>query len=203
MPRVWLPTGANAGTLGHALVYGALGSWFLATVLSQDPTRKHPGFRAVDPLGLVIADWRFFAPKPGMEDNHLLYRDELADGTLTPWREVAQDRTRRPLQMLFYPTRRGDKAITDAVGMMLLVARTRTADDNLDAIQLTIPYIALLNFITNQQPHETSAVKTEFVLATSQGFDETSEPEVVFLSNRHPLVGRRSVETSAGAAWPY
>jgi len=82
------------------------------------------------------------------------------------------------------------KAITDAVGSMLLVARNRNAEDNREAIQLTIPYIALLNFITNQQPHDKSAVKTEFVLATSQGFDETNDPEVVFLSNRHPLIGR-------------
>jgi len=183
-----LPSRVTAGSLGRGVLYATLGTWFVATLVSQDPLRRTEGFlRKYDPSGLLIADWRFFAPVPGMDDNHLLYRDELADGSMTSWKEVEQDRDRKLSQMLFYPTRRSDKAITDAVSSLIQTAIAREDDMPVESIQFALPYLALLNFITHQRPHLESAVKTEFTLATSAGFDDTEEPEMLFLSNRHAL----------------
>ena len=192
MSPVRLPS-PSAASLRRGALYTVFGGWFLATLLSQDPTRKHSGFRTYDPTGLFIADWRFFAPIPGMFDHHLLYRDQLDDGSLTPWQEVLQDRQRKVRQVLFFPTRRGDKAITDSVGSLLRIAQTRTEGEERQSVQVTIPYLSLLNFVTHQRPHDPRAIRTEFCLVKSAGYDESVEPEVLFLSNRHALAGRRGL----------
>jgi hypothetical protein len=187
-PTRGIPLPRTAAPWGRALLYTAFTGWFLATALSQDPTRKHSGFRKYDPTGIFIADWRFFAPVPGTHDHHLLYRDVLPDGSTTDWREIEQMRTRKPLQILFFPTRRGDKAITDAVGSLLWnLNKMEKGPEFKNAIQLSMPYLALLNFVTHQQPHAPGAETTEYIIARTNGFDESVDPEVVFLSNRHAL----------------
>lgn len=172
--------------IGRGMLYTVFGTWFLATLVSQEPNRKHPGLRTLDPTGLFIADWRFFAPRPGMNDNHVLFRDELEDGTYTDWKEIAPTRTRRLSHVIFYPTRRSEKAVTDAVSSLLMVAASDSLRQKED-IQLSIAYLALLNYVTSQAPHAKNAVKTQFAVATSTGYEEDVEPEVSFLSNVHRL----------------
>lgn len=188
-PTLDLPAAPRtAAPWGRALLYTAFASWFVATALSQDPTRTHSGFRRFDPTGIFIADWRFFAPVPGTHDHHLLYRDVLPGDATTDWREIEQQRGRKAIQMLFYPSRRGDKAITDAVGSLLKnLHASEPGPLTKNAIQVSLPYLALLNFVTRQVSHAPTAVTTEFIIARSNGFDESEDPEVVFLSNRHAL----------------
>lgn len=173
-------------TLGHGLLYAVLGAWFIATAAGQDPTRRWSALRKYDPTGLILPDWRFFAPRPGMHDNHVLIRDELADGTLTPWKESASSKTRRPIHILFYPTRRSEKAVTDAASALLLFVG-KNAPKHKEDIQLSIAYLSLLNYASNEVAHHPDAVKTQFSLVTATGYDESEEPEVAFLSNLHHL----------------
>lgn len=173
-------------TLAHGLLYTLFTSWVVATATTQDPLRKRPGLRKYDPTGLYLPDWRFFAPRPADADTHLLARDQLADGTMTPWREVAPAQHRRLSHIVMYPSRRIDKAIADASQSVHYYAVADALPKKED-IQLSVGYLSLLNFVTNQTPHAAGAVKTQWAIATSTGYDETDDPEVTFLSALHRL----------------
>jgi hypothetical protein len=69
-------------------VASALGFWFLLSVLQQInhgsitfPFERYDCFA-------VIPIYTFFAPFPAVFDYNILYRDALANGTLTPWRTL-------------------------------------------------------------------------------------------------------------------
>jgi len=185
IPHPAIPSG-RLRALAHGLLYALFASWILATASTQDPLRRRPGLRKFDPTGLYLPDWRFFAPRPATADTHLLVRDQMADGTLTAWREVAPSQTRRLSHILFYPSRRTEKAIADASHAVHAYATANVLPKKED-IQLSIGYLSLLNFVTNQIPHTDGAVKTQWALATSGGYDESEEPDVTFLSNLHRL----------------
>ena len=168
------------------LVYGVLGTWLAASVLSQDPRRKFDKVRKWDPTGALIPDWRFFAPRPGMHDHHLLVRNELPDGSYTPWQEYVQVEPRKWQHSFWYPGRRAEKVVIDSVG-----ALTRLQPDlkegGKENVQVSVPYLTLLNYVTRQVPHHADGKRVQFMIATSAGYDDSEEPTALFLSNTHPL----------------
>ncbi|QWF82484.1 hypothetical protein [Amycolatopsis sp. CA-230715] len=164
---------------------GFLGSWFAATLLSQDPFRKFPGARRYDPTGAAIPDWRFFAPRPGMHDYHLLVRDELPDGSVTDWREVLPVEQRAPRHFFWYANRRAEKVVADSV--VGIVGFTKEEGRKKEDIQLSVSYLTILNYMTYQEEHHNDAKRTQFLIAASAGYDESEEPLMLFLSNLHPL----------------
>jgi hypothetical protein len=166
-------------------LYGVLGSWLVATTLSQDPTRKFDKIRKWDPTGSLIPDWRFFAPRPGMHDYHLLIRDELPEGEVTAWKEYCQVEERRWQHFFWYPGRRAEKVVTDAVSG--LIQMQPDLKDRKEDVQVSVPYLTLLNYATHQVPHHPEAKRVQFLIATSAGYDESEEPMMLFLSNPHPL----------------
>lgn len=179
--------GTTGGAIRRGIVYGVFGAWFAATLVSQDPTRRTAGARRWDPVGLFVPDWRFFAPRPGTQDTHLLYRDELADGSLTEWREVMPVRERSLRHVLVHPGRRAEKAVSDMVSWLLRAVGEAKDERQRSAVQATVSYVGLLTYVTRQAAHPATAVRTEFMLARSAGYEEAIEPEIAFLSNRHRL----------------
>ncbi|MCG7528532.1 hypothetical protein MHW47_29335 [Streptomyces sp. OfavH-34-F] len=171
----------------RAVLVGSLGAWFLATTVKQEPTRKFTKLEKLEATGFFLPEWRFFAPNPGVHDNHLLYRDTLANGEVTPWQEVcvAQDK-RKLLHVLWYPDRRMEKVIFDAMGELQTIVGKGRLECKED-LQVTVPYITLLNYVSYSLEHAPDAVGTQFLMARSKGYDETSDPVMVLLSNVHPL----------------
>jgi hypothetical protein len=176
---------AKGATAARYLVYGVLGTWLAMTFVSQEPTRKFDKLRRWDPTGAFIPDWRFFAPRPGMHDNHLLVRDELPDGGYTPWQEYVQVETRRWQHFFWYPGRRAEKVVTDAVGALNQLQPD--LKDSKENVQVSVPYLTLLNYVVHQVPHHPDGKRVQFMIATSAGYDDLEEPTALFLSNTHPL----------------
>ena len=172
-------------TARYAL-YAVLGTWLAATIVTQDPTRKLDKLRRWDPTGSLIPDWRFFAPRPSMHDYHLLLRDELPNGDHTPWKEICEAETRKWQHFFWYPGRRARKAIADAVPRLIDMRPELTGHN--EGVQVRIPYLTLLNYVTHRVPHHPEAKQVQFLIAASAGYDESEEPTMLFLSNSHPLV---------------
>ncbi|AXK34880.1 hypothetical protein DVA86_21745 [Streptomyces armeniacus] len=103
-----------------------LAGWFVATVVSQHPGGGHNRIRRLDKTGsgMLIPNWRFFAPNPAVEDRHFLYRLASEDMTRhTEWREVQPIAQRRLAHAFWFPDRRSEKAIVDAAGVLLSDAK--------------------------------------------------------------------------------
>lgn len=166
-------------------LYAVLGTWAVLTTLNQHPRRGFDRLRILDPTGLWIPDWRFFAPDPGTLDYHVLYRDRLAGGGMTLWTEIDVFEPRRLRQVLVHANRRREKALYDAVNDL---TRYRPPEGGgAEDIQLSVGYLTLLTFVTHAVRHHEDADRTQFLIAMSTGFDEREEPYPVFTSNLHPL----------------
>lgn len=164
-------------------LYGLLASWF-GLSLYQQAGAPHWLQTKLDPIGITIPNWRFFAPLPGRHDYNVLYRDRLPDGSVTTWREEQISVPRKMLQMVWHPRRRMEKALSDVASQ--LFAMVDQVEDK-TVVQLLMPYLALLNFVTNQVPHHGDAVDVQFMIAQSATYDPTVEPSMIFLSEWHSL----------------
>lgn len=170
-------------TAGRWGLYGLLAGWAGLTVFQQ-ADRPHWLQEKVDPTAMGIPNWRFFAPTPGRHDFNLLYRNKLADGSLGGWREHSVGVPRRLVQMVWHPGRRLEKAQFDAITQLFQLT-DRLADRR--RVQLTVPYLALLNFVTNEAEHGADAVEVQFMIAHSAAHEESVEPKMLFLSEWHRL----------------
>ncbi|MCF6522823.1 hypothetical protein [Streptomyces sp. JJ36] len=173
----------GAGTAARWALRGLLAGWFSLTVAQQ--FHRRPGrLTAVDPVNVCVPVSTFFAPHPGVHDTHLLFRAQRADGTVTEWAEegVVEERTLR--QMLWHPVRRKEKVLFDAASELSRIVRT---ERRIEHLQLSLPYLSLLNFVTHRCPHPPDARKVQFMLVTSAGRERTEEPRAVFTSAFHDL----------------
>jgi hypothetical protein len=172
-------------------LYGLFATWFGLTVVGQKLYRDQSRRSRWDKLYLIVPDWRFFAPNPGIHDHHLLLRDQLTDGTLTGWREISSLEERTLLHSVWHPHRRAEKTVFDASAELLrFIGQHGQLDGNADpTVQLSVPYLTLLAHVTTRE-HHPDAVRTQFLIAVSGGYEEEDEPTMVFLSEFHALGGR-------------
>ncbi len=160
---------------------GAFVLWLLVSVICQLPWRAADVIRRFDLAGL-IPFWSFFAPNPGIWDYHLLYRDQLADGTITDWREIPLCEPRRWFHAVWNPRRREKKCLFDlTTGLMREAVK---ADER--TVQLSVPYLALLVYVT-ALPRASLSERTQFVLMSSFGTTSDQQPTPMFTSTLHPL----------------
>jgi hypothetical protein len=170
-----------AGARVEFVVAGIMIGWLLLSALCQIPCSLTRWIRAFDLAGLIPV-WPFFAPVPGTCDYYLLYRDKLPDGSLSDWREILLCDDRRYWQLIWNPRKREKKALFDLTAALMAEARP----DAIQAIQLSVPYLAILTFVSSL-PRRYPACATQFLLMMT---DETSigvVPEPIFTSAVHSL----------------
>lgn len=173
--------------VAYAALAVALAAWLLVTIVCQVPAsvkdwapgRIEEWVRGHDLLG-IVPRWHFFAPRPAIEDYHLLYRDTLPDGTVTRWTEVHPMPRPRWTGAMWNPAKRRVKALLDASVDLLRVSET--LDHDTDQIRLTLPYIAFLNHVSSLE-RSYVPVATQFLLMRSQ--DGVHAPRAVFRSAMH------------------
>lgn len=178
--------------LRHRVLGGVLLAWFGLTVAGQKLYRPPHVRSRWDAVHLVVPDWRFFAPDPGVYDHHVLVRSVHADGRPGPWREITDVEPRRPLHAVWHPRQRVEKATFDVCAELLrfLDRQRRTGvpvEEMRRAVQLSLPYLTLLTLAGAVRP-ERGAVAMQFMVAVSGGVDE-EPPEIVFVSEVHPVDG--------------
>jgi hypothetical protein len=138
-----------------------LGVWLVCTILGQFATvtrgKRFGWVRRWDYAGL-IPTWTFFAPNPATADLHVVYRDRLADGTLTPWTEALFIEPRRYWHVFWNPGKRQRKVFTDLIGTLsrqLARVKARSRRKNKRRyhplpkfLHTSLPYLAILNYVS-------------------------------------------------------
>ena len=162
-------------------VIAVLTAWFVLTLIAQFWTVPWVARLKSYDLAEVVPGWSFFAPNPGTSDSELLYRDELVDGELGPWRAVRFARASL-LRAVWNPQKRRRKALVDLCSSLLTEA---AASPERNAVLIGFPYIAVLSHVSSF-PSGPLSKRRQFILARS--FSETGkEPEVMFISGWHRL----------------
>ncbi len=185
-PRIAPPARqADRGPL-TAVVIGGLAAWFGVTVLSQHPQQIFDRFRRYDYTGLLIGNWRFFAPEPAQHDFHVLHRVLLADDAQTPWVETTHIPKRIWRQMVWFPERRQDKAVFD-ICAELIVSMAQPGLDltRVPAYQVLCDHVELV--VRKEHRAGPTPKGFQFVIARSTGYDESNDPDYLLISQFIPL----------------
>ena len=132
----------------------------------------------------LVPRWTFFAPRPGRTDYHLMLQVFHGDDA-QPWREQPLADRRTLVGAVWNPEKRNKKALTDLVRSMTRAASGMDRE-NLWRIQYTVPYIALLNYLSDAAAAE-GVSHVRFMILESEGFYFEREPWPVFLSARHAV----------------
>jgi hypothetical protein len=177
----------NARTITRAAALTAGSGMLIATFLSQHPNAAFNRIRRLDPFGVFVPNWRFFAPEPATHDFHLLHRTLDVDDVTSPWEDTTAIAPRRPIQMVWFPGRRAEKATFDVISEFL-------QSIHLGYDQLTeYPAYQALSAkaraaIIKTAPECGARVQGyQFLVARSAGIAPDAEPEYLFMSAFIPL----------------
>ncbi|TLW91581.1 hypothetical protein [Saccharomonospora piscinae] len=174
---------ARGHRLSGLLAIAGFGAWLGVSVLQQ-LNRRDPWSKRLDPSSVFVPEWKFFAPTPVRHDYNLLYRVEADHGEPSPWREIGIIEPRRTGHLVWHPGRREEKALFDAANELF---RTAQRTENRDQVRLTVPYLTLLNYVTNRAEGVKSGDRVQFLLATSASHEPDVRPEAVYVSSFHRI----------------
>jgi hypothetical protein len=164
----------------------SLGGWMLATLLSQHPHRGFDRLREHEPFGLLLPNWRFFAPEPSQHDYHVLHRVLTAEGQQTEWVESIELVARTWGQTVWFPKRRQGKAVSDIATELLQIFSTTSVD-----VSVTVPYRLLrdhVELLVREEWRERPLPQGfQFLIARHTGHDEAHDPEYLLASAFVPL----------------
>ncbi len=158
-----------------------LAAWFLISALAQLKWAPTKWLKAHDHFSL-IPNWSFFAPRPGTSDYHLVFRDTDSNGAAGQWREIPLADKRTLWGAVWNPQKRRTKTLSDVVRGLVILSQDRTLRD----YSLTLPYLAILNYISSI-PRSGPSVQTQFMILKSEGFYSERDPQFLFLSKEHRL----------------
>jgi hypothetical protein len=165
-------------------VCGFFVAWFAVSVASQFSDRVGDRFPRMAVLGLVPL-WTFFAPRPGMHDMHLLYRDRLIDGSLGESSYVPLIEARRWYHAVFNPQKFRNKVFSDLADSLITQHHTLIArGEGVRVVMLSTPYLMMLNLVM-RMPRTPYGEARQFIIARSKSFDPAADRALVFLSEFH------------------
>lgn len=141
----------------------------------------------LDRTGVLLPNWRFFAPEPGRHDHHVLYRT-IGESGPTPWDEVWPITPRRWLHTAWFPGRRREKGLFDiSVQIVRLVEQVEVRH-----LPRTAPYRTLAGFVAERVRAGCAGAalpeRFQFALVKFSGLDDTEEPEYVLVSPWEPVL---------------
>jgi hypothetical protein len=172
------------------VIVGFFSLWFVLSVLNQfgrgaliRPIKRR------DALSLIPV-WTFFAPRPGVTDYHVLFRDRGRDGRCGPWHEVQPDQSRW-LKGLWNPEKRVRKGTTDVCNMLMRLPIAKLGKK----VYLQVPYLTLLHHVCEEPRTEVSFLR-QFAVVRTFGLGSTREPHVVFVSAPHRLESAMPVDAT-------
>lgn len=172
----------------YAVVYGL---WLVLTVFWQfDYCRDRVRLlRRVNALH-ILPIWTFFAPRPGMSDTHVVYRDKLGDGTVTEWKEIDLVEARRNFHWLWNPRKRLDKVAVDALSDIKMV-KNRGEDAGIETetlqqqIKLSKGYLLLMNIAFSHPPIREESRWRQFVVVEASHSTGDRSIQPIFFSPFH------------------
>ncbi|MGH3311916.1 MAG: hypothetical protein ACRDP3_15235 [Streptomyces sp.] len=153
----------------------------IGTLAAQHPNPVFNRAQRLDMFSALFPNWRFFAPTPAQHDYHFLYRTLNHEGETSPWRMVEVIAGRKLPQIFWFPGRRPEKAVFDICTELI-----SSLDKGFDHVVKLPAYRLLRDRIQRDALAADNAAGDvkgfQFTLVRATGYDESTEPEVIFVS---------------------
>ncbi len=169
----------GVSTIAPIFVEALLASWVVATTLSQHPNRGFDRLRPFDRTGVLLPNWRFFAPEPAIHDYRILHRWVDRAGETSEWHESSEIGPRRLTQAVWFPERRTQKGISDACTEMIAAVH-----GSLDGLHDTVGYRLVRGHVEAHIRRNVAESPDgfQFVVVADPGHDDDDEPNYLFAS---------------------
>jgi hypothetical protein len=139
----------------------------------------------------LIPKWTFFAPRPKTTDYHLCYQDRrVGAGTMSEPVRIEMKPVSRwvaALRFIWNPHKRNTKAVVDITNFIVAYKarhRRRIARNSL-ALEMYVPYLSLLNFVSSYAPPAARDARRRFVVLKTSGYGSSDPAVPVLESNFH------------------
>ncbi|WP_414504475.1 hypothetical protein [Streptomyces sp. NEAU-L66] len=191
----------NAGSeTARRVIEAALAGWFTVTVLSQHPNVTFDRLRQYDRLGMLIPNWRFFAPRPSRHDYHLLFRTLSTSGEQSEWRPASRLDGRTWSQAVWFPRRRESKAVFDLCSELAVHVGER-GEHVLGSVPFRLLRDFVLRHLQDSDPSWPELSGCQFLIVQYSGHDHSEDPTYLFTSQFIPVAGQEPTPHPAGE-WP-
>lgn len=165
---------------------GLFAAWFALSVGAHLRTDLRGRFLRLEVWGL-LPHWNFFAPRPGVHDVHLLYRDVDREGGIGKLGYVPMIGPRRWFHVLWHPDKVQAKVVSDLAASLQEVARqARRRDADVRLVMFSQAYVLALH-VAMQSPRAPTAQARQFILARHRTLGRESEHQILFFSSFHPF----------------
>jgi len=165
-------------------VFIVLAAWFVISVAAQFSDQVGTHFPRLSSLGLIPC-WTFFAPRPGVDDIHLLYRDRLGDAAIGELKCVSTIDDRRWHHFIWNPNKYHTKIFYDlSCSLRSHLRMLREAGHDPRTIMLSTPYIMILHLVM-RVPRPPEVTARQFILANTKSLRTDPERAIVFFSEFH------------------
>ncbi|WP_187645421.1 hypothetical protein [Streptomyces sp. TRM49041] len=169
---------------------------FAGTICAQHHIPTFNRISRLDSFSTFFPNWRFFAPNPAKHDYHILYRTLNEAEETSPWRQVELIAGRKPHQIVWFPERRPEKGVFDMCSELIM-----QLDKGFSVLTRLPAYRMLTGFVRAEieRSGESGVKGFQITLVRASGFDESEEPDVVFVTPYTPLVPETTAGADAGA----
>lgn len=156
----------------------------LGTVCAQHPQPSFSRVVKLDVFSTLFPNWRFFAPTPAQHDLQFYCRTLNEAGETSEWEPVEVIAGRRAHQIVWFPGRRAEKAVFD-LGTEVM----RHLDKGFQVAR-GLPGYRMLTAWFRAEIERTGATDVkgfQFTLVRNAGYDDSEEPEIIFVSPYTPM----------------
>jgi hypothetical protein len=146
-------------------------TWLLLTIFWQfEFIRSKSNFiRAINSVNFLPV-WTFFAPRPGITDTHLLFRDKFDDNTISDWVEISVFESRKNYHFMWNPLKRYNKLIVDALSQVKKLKSIKDEEEMNDEdfqiqVRISKGYLILLSIVSKYKKINNKSMSRQFVIA--------------------------------------
>jgi|GEM_PF-3836141 len=145
---------------------GFFGLWFLLTIARAGGHRILTRLRIPHFIWSLLPNWNLFAPKPGVADYYVFYRDQSGSEEAGPWQAAHRPEPRKWSHGLWNPNKIQDKAVFDWVQQLAQVI-LEMKEGGEDELLQSAPYLHLLHFVRHLPRPETKD-QTQFTIIVAE-----------------------------------
>lgn len=160
------------------------GLLLVGTLVSQHPLPSFSRLARFDVFSTLFPNWRFFAPTPAQHDLQFYCRTLNEAGETSDWTPVEVIAGRRAHQIVWFPSRRAEKAVFDlGTEVMRHLDKGFTTARGMPGYRILSAW-----FRAGIERSGATGIKGfQFTLARNAGYDDSEEPEIIFVSPYTPM----------------
>lgn len=142
------------------------GLWLLLTMVRGIGQGTLSKLRVPRVIWALIPNWNLFAPKPGVADYYVMYRDQRGADDPGPWQAAYRPETRKWSHGIWNPNKVQAKAVFDLVQQLARVVMEMEEGGEEKLLQ-SAPYQQLLHFVRHL-PRPEAQDQTQFAIIVAE-----------------------------------